>query len=180
MMRFASIASLIVASVLGSPYLCSGFVTNNNGHSVRSSSAMFDASENNCGDVVERRRVLDNLFRTSIAAITVTTTLQITSPQPALALDFDAFESGEISKDTSSSAPKLNDDEALCKYGAPGKAMGEACERAKIQRKIPGGVDATGKVDRGDYLKCRYEYPIVGGEYVKTRVCKPSRDWEAS
>lgn len=179
-MRFVEIATLILASVLGSPNLCAGFVTNTNGRSVPSSSAVFDVSANNCGDAVERRKVFDNIFRTTIAAVTVATTLPITTTQPALALDFDAFESGEISKDTSSSAPKLNDDEALCKYGAPGKAMGEACARAKIQRKIPGGVDATGKVDRGDYLKCRYEYPIVGGEYVKTRVCKPSGEWAAS
>ena len=40
---------------------------------------------------------------------------------PARALDFDAFESGVISKDADRAAPKLSDDEALCKYGAPGK-----------------------------------------------------------
>ena len=98
----------------------------------------------------------------------------ISSLPTALALDFDAFESGEISKDSQTLIPKLNDDEALCKYGAPGKAMGEACERAKIQRKLPGGVDITGKVDRGDYLVCKYEYP----DMVKTRVCKPAKEWE--
>ncbi len=127
----------------------------------------------------QRRRVaLNNMYRTSIAII-MTTRSSSSSSTTALALDMDAFESSILSKDTSTDlSPKLNDDEALCKYGAPGKAMGEACSRAKIQRKLPGKVDATGKVDRGDYIKCRYEYPIIGGEYVKTRVCKPSgEEW---
>jgi len=89
-------------------------------------------------------------------------------------LDFDAFESSEITKDEKKSVPILSDDEALCRYGAPGKAMGEACDRAGKKLNLPSFVDATGKVDRVDYLRCRYEYPILGGGYVKTRVCKPS------
>ena len=127
-----------------------------------------------------RRDVLDAGFRAaaSFLAVTATTTTSF-PPAVVLALDFDAFESSEITKDETKSAPVLSDDEALCKYGAPGKAMGEACERAGVKPNLPSFVDATGKVDRGDYLKCRYEYPIVGGEYVKTRVCKPSGEWGA-
>ena len=94
-------------------------------------------------------------------------------------LDFDAFESSEITKDEKKSAPILSDDEALYQYGAPGKAMGEGCDRAGKKPNLPSFVDAMGKVDRGDYLRCRYEYPISGGEYVKTRVCKPSGEWGA-
>ena len=134
--------------------------------------------ENDTIQSQQRRRVaLNKILRTSIAI--VMTTCGITSSTTAQALDMDAFESSILSKDaTTDLSPKLNDDEALCKYGAPGKAMGEACSRAKMQRKLPGKVDVTGKVDRGDYLKCRYEYPIIGGEYVKTRVCKPSgEEW---
>ena len=98
----------------------------------------------------------------------------------ALALDFDAFESSMLSKDWAGSAPAtMGDDEALCRYGAPGRAMGEACDRAKIKPKLPNFVDATGKVDMGDYLRCRNEFPTVNGEYIKTRVCKPSGEWEA-
>ena len=138
------------------------------------------------GILLQRRRVaLNNMFRNSIAIITMTSTLSLTSSTSiisstaALALDMDAFETNILSNDTTNDlSPTLNDDEALCKYGAPGKAMGEACSRAKMQRKLPGNVDVTGKVDRGDYLKCRYEYPIIDGQYVKTRVCKPSgEEW---
>ena len=57
--------------------------------------------------------------------------------------------------------------------------MGVACERAKMKPNLPSVVDASGKVDRGDYLKCKILYPVVDGEYVKTRVCKPSADWGA-
>jgi len=138
---------------------------------------------NNCSDdgiqMHQRRDALNNMFRTSIAMVTMAST--ISTSTIAFALDMDAFESNILSKDaTNDISPKLNDDEALCKYGAPGKAMGEACARANIQRKLPGDVDVSGKVDRGDYLKCRYEYPIIGDKYVKTRVCKPSGEWEAS
>lgn len=140
---------------------------------------------NNCSDdgnqlkLHRRRDALNNILRNSIAMVTMIST--ISSITTAFALDMDAFESNILSKDaTNDISPKLNDDEALCKYGAPGKAMGEACARANIQRKLPGDVDVSGKVDRGDYLKCRYEYPIIDGQYVKTRVCKPSGEWEAS
>jgi len=128
-----------------------------------------------------RRDVLDAGFRAAAASFLVAVSATSSSSPAAvvLALDFDAFESSEITKDETKSAPVLSDDEALCRYGAPGKAMGEACERAGKKPNLPSFVDATGKVDRGDYLKCRYEYPIVGGEYVKTRVCKPSGEWGA-
>ena len=94
-------------------------------------------------------------------------------------LDFDAFESSEITKDEKKSAPILSNDEALCRYGVPGKAMGEACDQVGKKPNLPSFVDATEKVDRGDYLRCRYKFPILGGEHVKTRVCKPSGEWGA-
>lgn len=127
-----------------------------------------------------RREVFNIALQRTLVTTTATTiiTSSLVPPKTARALDYDAFESSIITKDSSKLQPKLNDDEALCKYGAPGKAMGEACSRANIQRTLPGGVDVTGKVDRGEYLKCRYEYPIDKdtGEYVKTRVCRPSSE----
>ena len=146
---------------------CSGFATNNNNinHKIHTSSTLFN-SPAGCNNI-ERREVLNNIFRGITAAAAIITSA------PVNALDFDAFEAAETTKDNQSLI-KLNDAEALCKYGAPGKAMGEACERAKIQRKLPGGVDITGKVDRGDYLVCKYEYP----DMVKTRVCKPAKEWD--
>ena len=166
--------AFILASLLGPQMLCTGFTTcNNNNPLLRSPALCNSLDENNCdNNVVQRRNVLNNLLG-GVAAFTMATALST----PAQALDFDAFESSVISKDSETLIPKLNDDEALCKYGAPGKAMGEACERAKMKPNLPGVVDATGKVDRGDYLKCKYEYPIINGEYVKTRVCKPSKEW---
>jgi len=152
---------------------CSGFATNNNIiHNIHSSSTLFNSYDetNNDNSSIERREVLNNIFR----GITAASAIAISSSKQVNALDFDAFEAAETTKDNQNLIPKLNDDEALCKYGAPGKAMGEACERAKIQRKLPGGVDITGKVDRGDYLVCKYEYP----DMVKTRVCKPAAEWE--
>ena len=162
----------IAASILVGT--CSGFATNNNiiHNNIHSSSTLFNSHDetNNSCNSIERREVLNNIFRGITAAAAA---IKLTSPKQVNALDFDAFEAAETTKDTQN--PKLNDDEALCKYGAPGKAMGEACERAKIQRKLPGDVSVTGKVDRGDYLVCKYEYP----DMVKTRVCKPAKEWEA-
>jgi hypothetical protein len=206
-------ALTLVAVIVGSPatFLCDGFVTtvpsplvhrcttiiggsvdNPTSNSIASYQKFHAIDEeggegnDDKGILLQRRRVaLNNMFRNSIAIITMTSTLSLTSSTSiisrtaALALDMDAFETNILSNDTTKDlSPTLNDDEALCKYGAPGKAMGEACSRAKMQRKLPGNVDVTGKVDRGDYLKCRYEYPIIDGQYVKTRVCKPSgEEW---
>ena len=177
-----------IAVLLLSLDLSAGFTTvtkkNNSRSSTLTSSTLNNSPKgrgrqcyaNDGNSTIERRGVLNKILHGSMAAIVVTTNIA----PPAIALDFDAFESGEITKDSTSLIPKLNDDEALCKYGAPGRAMGEACERAKMKRKLPGDVDPTGKVNRGDYLKCKYEYPIINGEYVKTRVCKPSGEWSAS
>ncbi|EJK65948.1 hypothetical protein THAOC_13151 [Thalassiosira oceanica] len=57
----------------------------------------------------------------------------------ANALDFDAFEKGEVEKDVEKCnpkldpkcIPKLSDDEALCQYGGSGQKRGEACRRVK-------------------------------------------------
>jgi hypothetical protein len=129
-----------------------------------------------------RRDFLDRAFAVATTAMTTAATTaasMTTNPSAANALDYDSFESSIISNEERGASMKLTDDEALCRYGAPGRAMGEACDRAKATPKLPKGVDAAGIVDRGDYLRCRYEYPIVDGEYVKTRVCKPSGEWGA-
>ena len=101
----------------------------------------------------------------------------IIQPNTAAALDFDAFESSQISKDASSANPELSEDAALCKYGAPGKAMGEACKRANMKPRLPADVNPNGKADRGDYTKCVDQYNIVGDKYVKSRLCKPINEW---
>lgn len=87
------------------------------------------------------------------------------------ALDIDAF----ISKELSSEKPKgqLTEDEALCKFGAPGADKGEACERAGMSTAgRNNGVDAYGKVDRGTYVVCKYRWEIIDGEYTKITTCK--------
>lgn len=80
-------------------------------------------------------------------------------PAPARALDFDAFERGEIATDTArcdpkrdpKCIPKITGDEALCQYGSSGDARGEACARVKrkggtlpeaTKAKGPGGAYA--------------------------------------
>mmetsp|Transcript_3789 Transcript_3789/g.8304 ORF Transcript_3789/g.8304 Transcript_3789/m.8304 type:complete len:177 (-) Transcript_3789:316-846(-) len=175
MTRFSTFATFTAVSLL-SLQSCAGFSSTNIANNNRIQSSLSNAPEgNDVGKIMERRSLLKNIA--AAAAFSIATTTSVS--QPARALDFDAFESSEITKDDGKSNPSLNDDEALCKYGAPGRAMGEACERAKITRKMPGGVSATGKVDRGEYLVCKYEYPIIDNKYVKTRVCKPSSEWGA-
>lgn len=57
----------------------------------------------------------------------------------ANALDMDAFANSQIEADIKNCdpkrdpkcIPKLNADEALCKYGQSGNARGEACKRVK-------------------------------------------------
>ena len=71
------------------------------------------------------------------------------------ALDMDAFMQKELSSSSSSSNKKMSDDEALCRFGQPSQATGEACLRAGMSTKRPTGVDAFGKVDRGDYMRCK-------------------------
>eukprot|EP00579_Thalassiosira_antarctica_P016561 CAMPEP_0201942486 /NCGR_PEP_ID=MMETSP0903-20130614/49119_1 /ASSEMBLY_ACC=CAM_ASM_000552 /TAXON_ID=420261 /ORGANISM="Thalassiosira antarctica, Strain CCMP982" /LENGTH=178 /DNA_ID=CAMNT_0048484887 /DNA_START=53 /DNA_END=586 /DNA_ORIENTATION=+ len=178
MTRFNSFATFTVISLL-SWQPCAGFSnTNINNHRVRS--CLHNAPEGDGGGAaMDRRGVLGNICRAFPIAVTAAFSMSAAtlSPTPALALDFDAFEARETSKDSGKSNPKLNDDEALCKFGSPGKSMGEACERAKMKPKLPANVDAFGKIDRGDYLKCVYEYPVINNQYVKTRVCKPSGEW---
>jgi hypothetical protein len=70
-------------------------------------------------------------------------------------LDIDAFMKKELDADGPKVQAKLSDDEALCRFGAPSKEVGEACVRAGMSTKRPTGVDAFGKVDRGDYVRCK-------------------------
>lgn len=120
-----------------------------------------------------RRSFLQNI---STAAFVMGANVVI-HPDTAAALDFDAFESSQISKDSNSANPDLSEDAALCKYGAPGKAMGEACKRANMKPRLPQNVSADGKADRGDYLKCVDQWNIVNDKYVKSRVCKSIKEW---
>jgi hypothetical protein len=159
-------------------------LNNNSNDNISFNGRYYISSSSALQSTSNRREVINiALQRTFVMATTpatiITSNLFFLLPKAAnAALDYDAFESSIINQDTTKYQPQLNDDEALCKYGAPGKAMGEACARANIQRTLPGGVDVTGKVNRGEYLKCRYEYPIDAstGEYVKTRVCRPSSE----
>ena len=176
---------LVLIAIATSITCCFGYINSDRGSSRSSHGVYININNSNKRyyyvsrslKSTPRREVFNvALQRTFIASTIIISSL--VSPKTARALDYDAFESSIITKDSSKFQPKLNDDEALCKYGAPGKAMGEACSRANIQRTLPGGVDVTGKVDRGEYLKCRYEYPIDKdtGEYVKTRVCRQSSE----
>lgn len=88
---------------------------------------------------------------------------------PAFALDMDAFVNKELQSNTKT---EMSKDEGLCKYGAPGPARGAACERVGLKTGVvKNGVDAYGNIDRGDYVKCKTEYPMIDGKYVKTVTC---------
>jgi hypothetical protein len=77
-----------------------------------------------------RRKALQAILGATAAAA---------APAIASALDMDAFMNKEIESDTKNCdpkkdrrcIPKLNADEALCKYGQSGDARGEACARVK-------------------------------------------------
>jgi hypothetical protein len=70
--------------------------------------------------------------------------------------------------------PHLSDDEALCRFGQPSQKTGEACLRAGMSTKRPTGVDAFGKIDRGDYVRCKvkYEDDAKTNKLVKTWDCQ--------
>lgn len=109
------------------------------------------------------------------AAIVATTT-----PDASLALDMDAFASSQISSTESCNeavdkrcAPKLTEDQALCKYGYPSKTTGEACVRAGMSTTDrPGELDAFGNIPRGDFVRCKTFYEDTGTKYEKKTVCK--------
>ncbi len=89
----------------------------------------------------------------------------------ANALDMDAFMNQELNADKSKS--ELSDDAKTCKYAAPGQEKGDACVRAGMSTAGKnGGVDAYGRIDRGDFVRCKTSYPMIDGKYVKTVNCE--------
>jgi len=99
-------------------------------------------------------------------------------PSDSSALDMDAFMNQELSKEecdprtSKKCVQKLTDDEALCKFGQPSKERGDACVRAGQSTKLTkNGVDAYGKVDRGDFTRCKQFYDLENGKYVKKTEC---------
>jgi hypothetical protein len=87
----------------------------------------------------------------------------------ASALDMDAFANSQLD-----SKKELTSDEALCKYGQPSPATGEACVRAGMStERSKGGVDAFGtRPNRGDFVRCKFPYAVVDGKYQKQRICE--------
>lgn len=122
------------------------------------------------------------LFITSLASDAFL--LTVGTRQSSHALDMDAFIAKELSLSNDSSTcddrvdkkcqRKMTDDEALCRFGQPSQATGEACLRANMSTKRSSSVDAFGKVDRGDYLRCKAKYVDDGksNKLVKQWDCK--------
>mmetsp|Transcript_4761 Transcript_4761/g.7032 ORF Transcript_4761/g.7032 Transcript_4761/m.7032 type:complete len:166 (+) Transcript_4761:179-676(+) len=106
--------------------------------------------------------------RSIISGIMTAAAALVTSPNAVRALDMDAFIQSELSKD----APKadLTEDEALCKFGGPGPAVGAACQRAGMKKK--NNMDPYGNVDRGDFVTCKREWKVIDGKYEKFDICK--------
>jgi len=148
---------------------------NNLSSALRAKNLSEDAEEDNNNISMSRR----SLFQNSIAAVATTylVAADLLRPHSAAALDFDAFASSQLSSDDAASNPTLSDDEALCKYGAPGPEMGAACKRAKMKPRLPSDVSADGKADRGDYEKCKFEWSVENDKYVKKTICKSTREW---
>ena len=107
------------------------------------------------------------------AAATSATTAAVTTSQPAFSLDMDAFINQELAADNNKA--QLSEDAALCKYGSPNPETGEACVRAGMPTTRK-GVDAFGKADRGDFVRCKQFYEDDGkGNYVKKTACDGPR-----
>ena len=90
----------------------------------------------------------DNTRRSTILAFPAFAMIAgtFTASSPCLALDMDSFMAKELT--SAKVPPKMSDDEALCKFGAPSKGTGNACLRAGLPTKRRTGVDAFGTVDR--------------------------------
>eukprot|EP00532_Pseudo-nitzschia_australis_P007054 CAMPEP_0168175370 /NCGR_PEP_ID=MMETSP0139_2-20121125/7084_1 /TAXON_ID=44445 /ORGANISM="Pseudo-nitzschia australis, Strain 10249 10 AB" /LENGTH=151 /DNA_ID=CAMNT_0008093749 /DNA_START=134 /DNA_END=589 /DNA_ORIENTATION=+ len=101
---------------------------------------------------------LENTRRSTILAFPAFAMIAgtFTASSPSLALDMDSFMAKEL--DSTKVAPKMSDDEALCKFGAPSKGTGNACLRAGLPTKRSTGVDAFGTVDRGTFVRCKPNY----------------------
>lgn len=112
------------------------------------------------------------------AAVTTTTAAasSTTTTEPAWALDVDAFADRELASDNDSTGG-LSEDAALCRYGSPSPETGEACVRAGLPTtRVAGGVDAFGKANRGDFVRCKQFYENDDrGNYVKKTVCDGDR-----
>jgi hypothetical protein len=122
----------------------------------------------------QRRSFLIKSLGTAFG-VAATTTMTTT---PAFALDMDAFMNSELSKDNKNAQEKnaINDDAVSCRYGAPGPETGDACVRAGLPTtRKAGGVDAYGKIDRGDYVRCTTKWSIVGDHYEKFVTCTDSQ-----
>jgi hypothetical protein len=94
------------------------------------------------------------------------------TPTISNALDMDAFMKKELESDTSPKETQMSDDEALCRFGQPSKDTGEACVRAGLPTTKKSGVDAFGKVDRGDYVRCKPDYVYNGTKLVNVWKCQ--------
>ncbi|KAL7484405.1 hypothetical protein ACHAW6_010041 [Cyclotella cf. meneghiniana] len=120
-----SMKAMILLSTVGT-YGIAAFTTCRCNLAAITSTVLMDASPSN------RRNFVGNFGAFLTVAI-------VPMPNIVSALDFDAFEKGEIAADTKNCNPKLDPkcqpnlspDEALCQYGNSGKARGEACSRVR-------------------------------------------------
>lgn len=86
------------------------------------------------------------------------------------ALDMDGFINSELKKD-SKPDQGMSADEALCRFGSPSKDTGNACVRAGMSPERKGKpVDAFGKIDRGEYVRCK-------SSYVEGKSGKLEKQW---
>jgi hypothetical protein len=118
--------------------------------------------------------------RIAVAGVAVTSASFSTSPQSCAALDMDAFARQQLAQESCDDRvsrkcmPQLSEDEALCRFGQPSPKTGEACLRAGMSTKRPTGVDAFGKIDRGEYVRCKVKYvdDAKTNKLVKTWDCQ--------
>ena len=134
---------LIFASILLSGYCALAFSVSSSHSPSASLTTVLMTTKTSSNNT--RRNFLSHISpKVAVAIVLVGPTAS--SPQSAYALDFDAFEKGEIATDTAKCdpkkdpkcIPKLSSDEALCQYGGGGNARGEACMRVrKAGGKLP-------------------------------------------
>eukprot|EP01083_Nonionella_stella_P262374 892228_1 len=140
--------ALLLVPLTASAFAPSTSVTPSSTFTSSASTSALNAENEN----VSRRIAMGGL---ATAFVTLATGGAVTGA--ANALDMDAFMNAELDKDTKNCdpkldrkcAPKMNETEALCKYGQGGKAKAAACKQlresgAEVPTAAPAGKSLGG------------------------------------
>ncbi|GMH46846.1 hypothetical protein TrRE_jg4909 [Triparma retinervis] len=120
--------------------------------------------------IISSSALSPSISRRAFSFTSLSSLTYLASPARTLALDMDAFANSELKSDT----PKkgLSEDEALCRFGGASSLRAEACSRVKLKPKS--GLDPSGKIDRGDFERCKKDYVMKDGKWSPSWSCTSS------